>query len=144
MRPAILPLAALLGGTSVPVDCRADTLSLDGTEIVLVQAHGASQRRGTDVVSARLELPGHGVLEIRGASRDTAARFGDLWLYELHDGLGPICAPDASGDTRALVFPGHIDHALRYHADARRFSLSCVSGVQAKCLRWGYLNRPGF
>lgn len=138
MRPAILLLSALVGGAKLPPAAHADTLTLDGTEIVLVHDHGAIERRGAEVVGTRLELPRHGVLEIRGASRDAAARFDDLWLYQLQGEQGPVCEPDANGDTRALLFPGHIDQALRYHADARRFSLSCVSGVQAKCLRWGY------
>jgi hypothetical protein len=128
----------LLAAALVPGAASADGLALVGTEIVLESGHGATARRGVEVVGTGLELPGQGALQIRSAALDAESRFGDIWLYQLDGAAGSVCDADGSGDTRAVLFPGRIDAALRYHADPGRFSLSCVSGVQAKCLRWGY------
>lgn len=49
-----------------------------------------------------------------------------------------VCEPDGEGDTRAVLFPGDVDERMRCRADTTTFRLSCVSGVQAKCLRWVY------
>ena len=49
-----------------------------------------------------------------------------------------ICDADPSGDRRLVFFPGRFDGQMDYVADPAEFSISCVSGVQAKCLRWGY------
>lgn len=110
---------------------------VEGTELVLPGADG--ERRGAAVAGSELELPGFGVLRIAAAALDEGSRFADIWLYraELADG-SPVCAPDPSGDTRLVFFAGRFDAAMDYVPDPAEFSISCVSGVQAKCLRWGY------
>lgn len=110
---------------------------VEGTELLVSGADG--ERRGVAVAGSQLELPGFGLLRIVAAELDTGSRFGDIWLYraQLADGSA-VCAPDPSGDTRLVFFAGRFDEAMNYVADPAEFSLSCVSGVQAKCLRWGY------
>lgn len=120
-----LPMVASAG---VRVD--ATQLLIDGTD---------GTRRGAEVIGSELELPGFGAIRIDGAALDQTARFKDIWLYQvtLVDGSA-ICDADPSGDRRLVFFPGRFDAQMDYVADPAEFSISCVSGVQAKCLRWGY------
>ncbi len=117
-------------------------LEIDGTRLSLLTEHG--RLSGSDLVGAEIDVPGLGSLRIDGAGLDPDSRFGDLWLYQMQlkppggETFQPFCEPDDGGDTRAIVFAGDFDQQMRYRADAGTFSLSCVSGVQAKCLRWGY------
>ena len=115
----------------------AGELSVAATELRI--GTDAGLVRGAEVAGAELELPGLGTVRIASAERDAGSRFGDIWLYrvELADGRA-ICDADPGGDTRLVFFPGRFDAQLNYVADPAEFSISCVSGVQANCLRWGY------
>ncbi len=115
----------------------AGELSVAATELRIVTDAGLV--RGVEVAGAELALPGLGTVRIESAERDAGSRFGDVWLYRvvLEDGR-EICAADPGGDTRLVFFPGRFDAQLNYVDDPAEFSVSCVSGVQAKCLRWGY------
>lgn len=115
----------------------AGELSVAATELRI--GTDAGLVRGAEVAGAELELPGLGTVRIASAERDAGSRFGDIWLYrvELADGRA-ICDADPGGDTRLVFFPGRFDAQLNYVDDPAEFSISCVSGVQAKCLRWGY------
>ncbi len=115
----------------------AGELSVAATELRIVTDAGLV--RGVEVAGAELALPGLGTVRIESAERDAGSRFGDVWLYRvvLEDGR-EICAADPGGDTRLVFFPGRFDAQLNYVDDPAEFSISCVSGVQAKCLRWGY------
>lgn len=121
------------------------TLRLDGTAIVVTDASG-QEHRGADLDGAELDLGDIGTLRIVQSSLDTQARFpGEVWLLqgELRlpgeSAFQSICTPDASGDTRMVIYSGYFDAQFRYVAAADRFSVTCVSGVEGKCLRWGYL-----
>lgn len=135
MLPALL--LALLPAASEPMDLR-----VRGTELILAQ--GRQQLSGEALVGLTLELPGLGALRIDSAEPDPGARFPGLWLHQAR--LRPpgeaafldLCEPDGTGDTRLLFFEGDFDDQGHYRSDPDRYSLSCVSGVQAKCLRWGY------
>jgi len=116
--------------------CASPKLRLVGSELVVED--GENRVRGPAVKGARITLPGLGELVVSSAMRDHSSRFGDVWLYELSGPDGSICHADSGGDTRLVFFPGYFDHHRRYRADHARISLSCVAGVQAKCLRWGY------
>lgn len=102
------------------------------------------ERRGPDLDGATLDLGQIGVLRIEGIERDAQARFPEhVWLIDAQlrqsTAFVPICPPDAQGDHRALMYQGYLDGELRYVDAPERFSISCLSGVEAKCLRWGYL-----
>jgi len=118
-------------------------IELAGTELILHTEQGV-RLAGQDLVGAEIDLPGLGTMRVDGASLDESSRFGDIWLYQLQarmpggNAFEQVCEPDGEGDTRAVLFPGDFDERMRYRADTTTFSLSCVSGVQAKCLRWGY------
>lgn len=117
-------------------------LEVDGTRLSLrVDGRWLT---GADLVGAEIEVPGLGELRIDAAELDPDARFEDFWLYQARvrvpgtEVFESICEPDEGGDTRMVVFAGDFDAHMRYRGGSNRFSLSCVSGVQAKCLRWGY------
>jgi len=140
-RPLLLALALLLVGTAAR-DGGAGELQVHGTELRLALYERVLS--GAELVGAELELDGLGTLRIDAAERDHDARFDDSWLYRARlraagaDDFEDFCEPDPSGDTRLLFFQGDVDGNLRYVDDTDRFAMSCVSGVQAKCLRWGY------
>ncbi|MBX3727179.1 MAG: hypothetical protein KF823_14815 [Xanthomonadales bacterium] len=137
------PALALLLAAGLPVVQAMDVdLVVAGAELSLV----AGERRlaGADLVGLDIDLPGLGTLRIDGARPDAQARFPGLWLYQARlrapgrRRFQPFCTPDPEGETDVVFFQGTVDEAQRYLPDRDRFSLSCVSGVQAKCLRWGY------
>ena len=115
-----------------------------GTEMVVTEVDG-SELRGSALEGAELDLGALGSLRVRRHHSDPDARFPDeTWLLEGElRALGasefkPLCPPDPKGDARMLMFSGYLDGDLRYVDDRARFSMSCLSGVEAKCLRWGY------
>ncbi len=119
-------------------------LRVDGTQFVIAKADG-SLRSGADLVGAELDLGAVGIVRVLNVERDETARFKEVWLHTLllrapgDLQFHGFCAPDPKGDTRVVVYPGYFNAQRRYVADQDRFSISCVSGVEAKCLRWGYL-----
>lgn len=121
----------------------ATGLRVVGTELQLLDASG-EYRSASQLLGAELELSDLGSIRILAVERDSTARFDDIWLHTLQlRGLGEtlysgFCEPDPAGDERVVLYPGYLDDAGRYVADPDRFSMSCVSGVEAKCLRWGY------
>lgn len=123
----------------------AGNLRVDGTAIVVIDESG-QERRGAELDGAELDLGDIGTLRIAQSTLDDQARFpGEVWLLdgELRaigmQEFESICTPDASGDTRMVIYSGYFDEGFRYVAASDRFSVSCVSGVEGKCLRWGYL-----
>lgn len=118
-------------------------LRVVGTALMVTRDDG-SQASGEALAGAEIDIAGIGTLRLRDAFRDPDARFGDIWLHGIDvraEGttvFHPLCEADPGGDTRALLFQGALDADHRYVDDPAQFSLSCVSGVQAKCLRWGY------
>ncbi|MFO1493576.1 MAG: ADYC domain-containing protein [Lysobacterales bacterium] len=121
----------------------AQGLRVDGTEPVAVDDQG-EVRRGAELAGAELDLGRLGVLRIERVTQDSAARFPEqTWLIEAQwrrdSGEASVCPPDAKGERRALMFQGYLDADMRYVDAPERFSISCLSGAQAKCLRWGYL-----
>ncbi len=119
-------------------------LRVVGTQIVVTDETGA-EHRGTALEGAELDLGQLGSLRVKKHRLDPDARFPDeTWLLEGElRAVGavdfePLCQADPRGDTSMLMFSGYLDADLRYVSDPARFSMSCVSGVEAKCLRWGY------
>lgn len=129
----------------MPAVAIADSqLRIDGTEIVVTDGEG-KEHRGSKLEGAELDLGQLGSLRVHRHRIDSEARFPDeTWLLdgELRavgtSEFKPLCPPDPKGDSRMIMFSGYLDAGLRYVADRARFSMSCVSGVEAKCLRWGY------
>jgi hypothetical protein len=141
-RVPALALTLALGCCVAASDSGASEVRVHGAELRI--EHGEKTLRGTELIGVELALDGIGMLRIDAAEQDAAARSADVWLYQARlraegaDTFEPFCAPDPSGDTRLMVFQGELDADQHYIDDPQRFSLSCVSGVQAKCVRWGY------
>ncbi len=130
-------LVAALLSLAFGVSAAEPKLQLNGTELVI--GEGEKQVRGTEVVGARLNLPQFGQVRVASAELDRHSRFADIWLYSLVQDTRSVCIADVSGDTRATFYSGYVDTEQRYTPDRERISLSCVSAVPAKCLRWGYV-----
>jgi hypothetical protein len=132
-----LPLAIVRAET-------AERLRVEGTEFVVIAEDG-TEVRGADLIGAELDLGALGTVRVAAVERDATARFDEVWLHSLELRVPgsmlfqQFCTPDPGGDRRAVAYAGFFDETRRYVADPTRFSLSCVSGVEAKCLRWGYL-----
>ncbi len=123
----------------------APSMRVDGTEIRVIDADGKAIAP-SDLSGSELDLGDTGILRIEQIAQDPTARFPEeTWLMKTE--LKPpgaaefsnLCPADPTGDKRMMIYSGYLDKGLRYVADTARFSLSCVSGVEAKCLRWGYL-----
>ena len=134
-------LALLLSASST----LASEMRVEGTAIVVTDELG-HEHRGAELDGAQLDLGALGTLRILKSSLDKQARFpGEVWLLQAElraPGMSEfesICTPDASGDTRLVIYSGYFDQEFRYVAATERFSVTCVSGVEGKCLRWGYL-----
>jgi hypothetical protein len=119
-------------------------LRVEGTRFAIADGDGQTLV-GAQLTGAELDLGDTGVVRVVAVEPDPSARFDEVWLHTLElrqpgtTQFRPFCSPDPTGDTRVVVYPGYFDDNRRYVGDQERFSMSCVSGVEAKCLRWGYL-----
>lgn len=118
-------------------------LAAEGTEFVLTTGDGRTLR-SADLTGATLKIgsAGGGIeVTIASVENDPDAVGGHVFLHRfiVKDANGKpadMCAPDADG--RRLGFP---------MPDGRGgFDLTCTSGAEGKCIRWGYRpweERPG-
>lgn len=118
---------------------------VEGTQLVVAMEDGQTLRNDA-VEGHELDLGALGVWRILRVARDAEARFPDeTWIIDAQvqapgaSGFVTACDAGAGHDGRAVFYSGYLDDELRYVADPDRFSISCLSGVEAKCLRWGYL-----
>lgn len=137
-----LLLLSLLGPS---LGLASSQMRVEGTQIIVSDESG-QELRGSAIEGAELDLGDLGTLRITHAKKDDSARFPDeVWLLDGQmrapgaQAFTNVCSTDTGVDGRMVIFSGYLDPHLRYVADPARFSMSCVSGVEAKCLRWGYL-----
>jgi len=143
LRVTIRFLCMLLLCAAMPIMATAQTsstgaqpsLAVEGTEFVLTTADGRVLR-SPDLAGATLKIrSGEGIinLAIQSVEEDHDAKGGRVILHHfvVQEESGTaveLCTPDPVG--RRLGFP---------IPDGRGgFDLTCISGVIAKCLRWGY------
>lgn len=133
-------IAMLLPGAAFA----SPSFRVEGTQLV-VETAGGHSLRNAEVEGHELDLGVLGVWRILRVARDAEARFPDgTWLVDAQmqapgtAGFVNACADGPDRDGRAVFYSGYVDADLRYVADPHRFSISCTSGVEAKCLRWGY------
>jgi hypothetical protein len=151
---ALAPLAVLspLASFAAPAPAAAPAaasalqpeLVVEGTAFVLRQPDG-SELRGAQLVGAELDLGAGVTVRIDAVRADPGDKSGETLLHELStrgaDGTWtPLCDADREGRREGFPVPGRWDEAGRYHADAgaTHFALTCTSGAQAKCVRFGY------
>lgn len=131
---------ACLALCTIAIEGRAaPKLGVEGTEFVLHQDDG-SVLRSADLVGAVLDLPSGPTLRIDAVERDP--KDADVWLHRLsvrtaQGGWQEACEADPEGRRAGFPLAARWDQG-RFHADAQHFSLSCTSGAEAKCVRYGY------
>ena len=124
--------------------CRAASvlhLDVQGTEFIVTLPDG-SQRRSAELAGAVLALPDGRSLRIDTVERETLAQGDAIWLHALSvrtaDGWESLCQTDGAGRSLGFPFQGRFTDDGNYLAADGLFSLSCTSGAQAKCIRYGY------
>ena len=145
MNKAIAFLLAPLCACVVIAACtvaHSKSLVVDGTRFV-VDGPDGKVLRGADLVGAELELGDGTTLRIDAVRVDPLDASGDtlLHLVSVRIGVGAWsnpCEAAADGTREAFPIPGRWDADGRYRADPDHFALSCTSGAQAKCVRFGY------
>jgi ADYC domain len=117
-------------------------LAVEGTEFVLHLENGQTLR-SAQLVGAELDLGDGGTIRIEGVRADPGDPSGETVLHTLAVNLGDgnwqnPCDPDAEGHREGFPVPGHWDAAGRFHSEPGFFALTCTSGAQGKCVRFGY------
>jgi hypothetical protein len=116
-------------------------LAVEGTEFVLRQ--GGRVMRSAELIGAELDLPDGTTLRIDGVRADPGDPSGEtvLHTFSLNAGDGRWqnpCDADREGHQEGFPIAGRWDAAGRLHTEPGHFALSCTSGAQAKCVRFGY------
>jgi hypothetical protein len=118
-------------------------LTVEGTSFVLRNPDG-TELRSAQLVGAELDL-GDGVeVRIDAVRPDPGDKSGETLLHALSvrgaDGWTSLCDADREGRREGFPLAGRWDGEGRYHAEdaATHFALTCTSGAQAKCVRFGY------
>ena len=139
-------LAVLLASSAArPQGSEVASVEVVGTEIRVTSADG-SVLGSEALVGAVLTMVGRGrrptAVRIDAVERDPADPEILLHSFSVRDEASGewrnLCGPDPSGVAKALPMRGALDANAEYQLEAPGFSMSCTSGVQAKCVRWGY------
>lgn len=106
-------------------------LIVEGTEFVLYLEDG-SVRRGADLAGAKISFSDT-KMQLGSVALDDRATGGSVYLYRLQvlsqsGQFEDICEPDSEG--HRLGFPYLNGHGA--------IVVTCTSGAEAKCIRWGY------
>lgn len=138
MRTSVSLLAKIVlvaGVASASVAQEVGHLTVEGTEFVLSRGT-ASTLRSAALIGAvlKMRLDGRDAsMRIDAVISDREAVGGAVWLHDFQvryaDGnWRPLCRPDIKGKTLGIPLP-----------DGRGgFTLTCTSGAEAKCVRFGY------
>lgn len=129
------------------VSCRAAPLDLDmhvdvqGTEFIVTLPDG-KQRRSSALIGAIMQMPDGHRMRIDAVERETSPQGDEIWLHTLSvqtdAGWSPLCEPDSNQRALGFPFQGTFTESGRYIPTPGLFSVSCTSGAQAKCIRFGY------
>ena len=130
----------------VAATAAADTptsgLHVEGTRFVLAAADGRTLH-GAELIGAELDIGDGSTLRIEGLRADPQDPSGEVLLHRFSVRAGDgawqnPCEPDRQGNREGLPIAGRWDADGRFHSDSAHFALSCTSGAQAKCVRFGY------
>lgn len=142
--PTALSTLLLLAGILALPATRAEgqKLSVEGTAFVFRLADGRSLR-GAELVGAELDLGDGREVRIDAVRADPGDPSGETLLHTLS--VRPVggewqnaCQPDREGHREGFPLSGRWNDDGRLHGDSSRFFLTCTSGAQAKCVRYGY------
>lgn len=138
----VVVLLFVIAGWSASTLAHSGSLSVDGTRFVFKTDEGKTLR-GADLVGAELDVGDGSTIRIDAVRVDPLDATGDILLHKISvrmaNGAWENPCQAAADETReAFPIPGRWDADGRYRADADHFALSCTSGAQAKCVRFGY------
>ena len=124
------------------------SVEVEGTAFKVTLADGRVLR-SPELVGAVLTIAREGKparLRIDGVERDRAARRGDIWLHDLSlqaaDGSWQkLCQPGPDGRRQGFPLAGRTRSPAGHlePAEPGVFELTCTSGAEGKCVRFGYL-----
>jgi hypothetical protein len=122
-------------------------VEVEGTAFKVTTSDGRVLR-SPDLVGAVLTIARDGGpvrLRIDAVERDREARRGEIWLHELSvqaaDGSWrQLCQPGTDGRRQGFPLAGraHPPDGRFEMAEAGVFELTCTSGAEGKCVRFGY------
>ena len=138
----VVTLLIVFAALSASTMAHSGSLSVDGTHFVFKTDDGKTLR-SAELVGAELDVGDGSTMRIDAVRVDPLDPTGDILLHRVsvHMEDGSWQNPcQAAADETSEVFPvpGRWDADGRYRADADHFALSCTSGAQAKCVRFGY------
>jgi len=136
-RGIVFALVVLAGSLALPA--AATGLSVEGTSFVLRQE--GRVLRSPDLVGAELDLGDGNVLRIDAVRTDPQDPTIFLHSFSTRDAVSDWqnpCDADASGKREGFPLPGRWDANGAFHPGTEHFALTCTSGAQAKCIRFGY------
>lgn len=136
-------VAALHVGTAWAKDAVVPSLRVDAGRFQLQMADGRNLT-SADLVGAKLLMGDGQWLRVDAVELGKGLAGKPLWQHRLSvaDEQGHwhnYCAPHSDGTEYALLVPGRSMPDGTVQEDATSFAISCTSGAQAKCLRFGYL-----
>ncbi len=113
-------------------------LEVEGTEFVLME--NGQTLRSQDLAGSTLDLGNGLAVRILSVQRD--ADDGDIWWHHFQvqgeNGWQDLCEPDREGFSRGFPMVGDFSDDGHYLATPGTMSLTCSSGAQGKCVRFGY------
>jgi hypothetical protein len=131
MRSALLMMFLVSGAAHA-------ALEIEGTEFVLKEQ--GRTLRSRDLIGSTLDL-GNG-LSVRIASVQQDVDDPDIWWHRFQvpgeNGWQALCEPDGQGLSRGFPIAGSFSADGRYESAPGTLSLTCSSGAQGKCVRFGY------
>ena len=134
------------GLTLVAATAAADVdepgLRVEGARFVLVTPEGRTLR-GAELVGAKLDIGDGSTLRMDGVRVDPQDPAGEILLHRFSVRAGDgdwqnPCEADREGRQEGLPLAGRWDADSRFQRDGAHFAISCTSGAQAKCVRFGY------
>ena len=145
---AILPFVLGLAAARLALAAELRSVEAEGTEFKVTMSDGAVLR-SRDLAGAVLTVAVGGQamkLRIDSVERDPDAKRGEVWLHTLSaqaaDGSWRnLCQPGPDGRQQGFPLAGRARHpdGLFEPAEPGTFELTCTSGGQGKCVRFGYL-----
>ena len=137
-------LVAMVGAV-LPVLAQAPdaaALRADGTRFALALPDGR-MLYSSDLVGATLHMGNGMAVRIDAVAMVNDLHGKPLWQHQLSvaDSSGSwhnACTPHSDGTSTAMLVPGREQGDGTIDHDATAFAITCTSGAQGKCLRFGY------
>lgn len=120
----------------------AAKVSIEGSRLRVDYPDGTSLS-GMDLVGKEIVIGAAGEMRLRINAITPDRHTPDVWLHDISaqraDGQWQnVCLPDADGQRLALPVAGYTTADGGFVHDPDKLSITCSSGAQGKCLRFGY------